>query len=469
MAVVTCLADIAEKVKIDEAPWKAFLVLLGDPADPEELAGIPKDMFIKYVTDFEFKVAENAHKLTPVQVGRMSKCYDAISDKLTKGPFAVGPVPSTGAAKTDVPETAVKLAHIMNEALEGYVIRPSNEVVNKLLTVYQSRCGGMPREQVEPTADQLGGLLQVLNSGSAPYADFSLWGPQGRRALKKLIHSAALYDPNTGKWVQKSLRGPPNFQSWLKSWNVFKVAMIMLGQASSASLEAYEEKIRTVATEDFPAQCWFLVYQADVRARSEYWDKFLRITQLEQSKKAIDGFDADMPWDYVIRFSVDDDLQRSRTWWEKELTRKCDGYLNGTLSHSQVIDDGSTLLLSSPPEWSNKRGGGPSSEPRPPKRTRPHKDQRFRGPAAQARTEAASPETAIVPFVAHEEPWWWAGSRGKGGDHQQQQNNQNQHPSKGGKGDGKGKGKGEGKGKDKGKGDGKGKGKTNGKGQHKGK
>ena len=71
----------------------------------------------------------------------------------------------------------------------------------------------MPREQVEPTADQLGGLLQVLKSGSAPYADFSLWGPQGRRALKKLIHSAALFDPNTGTWVQNSLPGPPNSQS----------------------------------------------------------------------------------------------------------------------------------------------------------------------------------------------------------------------------------------------------------------
>ncbi len=391
----------------------------------------------------------------------MAKCYDAINDKLTSGPPAVGSAPPTGVAKTDVPETAVKLAHIINEALDGYVVRPKNEDVNKLLLVYQTRCGGMPREQIEPSADQLGGLLQVLKSGSAPYADFSLWGPQGRRALKKLIHSAALYDPNTGKWVQKSLRGPPNFQSWLKSWNVFKVAMIMLGQASSASLEAYEEKIRQVATEDFPAQCWFLIYQADVRARSEYWDKFLRITQLEQSKKAIDGFDKSLPWDYVIRFSVDDDLQRSRTWWEKELTRRCDGYLNGTLSHSQVVDDGSTLLMSSPPVWANKRGGGPSSEPRPPKRIRPYKDRRNPKNAPHARRSI--PSTAIVPFGTHDEPWWWAGNRGKGDDHHQQQDNQNQHQSKGGKGDGKGKGKG------KGKGDNKGKGKASGKGQQKGK
>jgi hypothetical protein len=86
MAVVSCLADIAASVKMEDAPWKAFLVLLGDPVDHEELAGIPKDMFIKYVTDFEFQIDENVTKLTPVQVGRMSKCFDAINDKLTSAP-----------------------------------------------------------------------------------------------------------------------------------------------------------------------------------------------------------------------------------------------------------------------------------------------------------------------------------------------------------------------------------------------
>ena len=85
--------------------------------------------------------------------------------------------------------------------------------------------------------------------------------------------------------------------------------MIMLGQASAATLDAYEAKIRQYSTEDFPVQWWFLIYLADVRARSEYWDKLLRVTQLEHAKKAIDGFDPDLPWDYVIRSSIDEDVQ----------------------------------------------------------------------------------------------------------------------------------------------------------------
>merc|ERR1711966_251715 len=152
--------------------------------------------------------------------------------------MGVSPEPPLGVkkqdiAKTDISETAVKLAHIINETLDGYVIRPKNEEYNKLILLYVTSCGGLPRDEIEPTADQVGALLQVLTAGQAPYADFSLWSPRGKRALKKLIHSASLYDPNTEKWVQKNLRGPPSFDGWLKSWPVFRVAMIMLGQSSA--------------------------------------------------------------------------------------------------------------------------------------------------------------------------------------------------------------------------------------------
>ena len=80
---------------------------------------------------------------------------------------------------------------------------------------------GLPRDEIEPTPDQIGALRQVLDTGSAPYVDFSLWGPHMKRALKKLQHSATLYDPTTLRWVQKSLRGPSSFDVWLERWDVF--------------------------------------------------------------------------------------------------------------------------------------------------------------------------------------------------------------------------------------------------------
>ena len=91
MAAISCLADIAMKVKMDDAPWGELLIVLGDPVDHDELAGIPKDMFIKWVTDFEFNKDTKATKLTPVQVGRMAKCYDAINNKLSAPPPRLAP------------------------------------------------------------------------------------------------------------------------------------------------------------------------------------------------------------------------------------------------------------------------------------------------------------------------------------------------------------------------------------------
>ena len=139
-----------------------------------------------------------------------------------------------------------------------------------------------------------------------------------KRALKKLQHSAYLWDHNAGRMILKNLRGPPSFEVWLKCWDVFKTAMVMLEQASTSSLEAYEATNREYSTEQY-SRCWFLIYIADTRARSEYWDKLLRWTELENSKTPIAGFSKEKPWDYIIRRSVSDECQKSQSWWTKEL------------------------------------------------------------------------------------------------------------------------------------------------------
>ena len=96
-------------------------------------------------------------------------------------------------------DAGVKMAHIVNESLDGYVQRPLNEDFNKFMLTYATRCGGLPRDGIEPTPDQVGALQQVVATGMTPYVDFSLWGRHMKRALKKLQHSASLFDPNTGK------------------------------------------------------------------------------------------------------------------------------------------------------------------------------------------------------------------------------------------------------------------------------
>ena len=338
---------------------------------------------------------------------------------------------------------------MVNDTLEGYVTRPTNDDMTKLLLVYQTRCGGLPRDEIEPTPDQIGALRQVLDSGAPPYVDFSIWGPHMKRGLKKLQQSATLFDPGTSKWVQKSLRGPPSFDIWLKCWNVFKVSMIMLEQASTASLDAYEARIRELASETCP-HCWFLVYQADTRFRSEYFEKVLRATEMDHASSHVPGFDKATPWDFVIRQAVNDELPKTMAWWNKELTRKCDGYINQTMSYTQVTDDGSTLLVSGAGHDWGKRLAAPGA-----KKDWTPKKQRKGGKGAQSpggQSSGYAQERESQPRATSGQNGWPKGDKGG--------------KSKGGqeaKGKGKGKDKGKGKGKQDDKGRGKGdKGKGNG-------
>ena len=107
MAASTCLADIANTVAMDPAPWDNLLIELGGPADLEELASIPKDILVKYVSDFEFKVGEDTKKLSLVQVGRMSRCHDTINKTIAKAPLSVSPAPPLGGTKPDTAKTDI--------------------------------------------------------------------------------------------------------------------------------------------------------------------------------------------------------------------------------------------------------------------------------------------------------------------------------------------------------------------------
>ena len=85
---------------------------------------------------------------------------------------------SSPAANSAASDASIKLAHIVNDTLEGYVIRPNNGDMTKLLLDYHTRCGGLPRDSIEPTPDQIGALKQVIDSGAPPLMSVSAFGDQ---------------------------------------------------------------------------------------------------------------------------------------------------------------------------------------------------------------------------------------------------------------------------------------------------
>eukprot|EP00969_Alexandrium_andersonii_P317416 14023334-Alexandrium_andersonii.AAC.1 len=75
--------------------------------------------------------------------------------------------------------------------------------------------GHYPSEDIEPTQEQLSAVDQLVRSGSLPYVDFSLFGPRGKRAERKLSHVALSFNMAPGTWIRQEQPGPPNVEAWV--------------------------------------------------------------------------------------------------------------------------------------------------------------------------------------------------------------------------------------------------------------
>ncbi len=79
---------------------------------------------------------------------------------------------------------------------------------------------------------------RVAKAKQASYVDMAVWVPFGRRAMRAGKFRACLPVGN-GEFIAKEIPGPENFTQWQASWRLFAVAMVMLGFADMAHLDAY--------------------------------------------------------------------------------------------------------------------------------------------------------------------------------------------------------------------------------------
>ena len=61
-----------------------------------------------------------------------------------------------------------------------------------------------------------------------PYVDLAIFGPHGARLQRKMKLQGQKFTSD-GKLGPIEIAGPPDLETWLLSWGVFKVAMLMLG------------------------------------------------------------------------------------------------------------------------------------------------------------------------------------------------------------------------------------------------
>jgi len=149
-----------------------------------------------------------------------------------------------------------------------------------LFAAYRYERGEFPHQDMEPTHDQISAVAQIIRSGSSPYVDFALFGPHGARLLKKLSLISFSYQPAVGEWKRAELPGPPDLATWWKTWLVYECTLLLLKEVKPERLRLYGEHIRKLV-DTYGEEVWFLIYQADVRMRSEEFDRLRRHLELE--------------------------------------------------------------------------------------------------------------------------------------------------------------------------------------------
>ena len=179
-----------------------------------------------------------------------------------------------------------------------------------MYTRYKTKFGDHPSPDVEPTADQLSGLAQLLKSGSLPYTDFSVFGPHGLRSLRRSVFTSYMLNSATGEWSKKEQPGPDSLQAWEKAFRTFKVSMLLLEAADSERLEGYMEFIKDQHSQ-FGPEGWGIIYRADVRMRSEFQERIRR--KLEESPSF--GYTRASPWSAIYASTI-----RESEFWTREVT-----------------------------------------------------------------------------------------------------------------------------------------------------
>ena len=174
--------------------------------------------------------------------------------------------------------------------------------------------GDKLEEEEDVTDQQLAALNKRVNlQGMAPYVDFSVWLPFGRKALKS--QKFRTYFPlGDGSYLMKDLPGPQSFQQWLVSWRVFKTGAIMLGALSLASLQLYERAIEKLVMQ-WP-RVWGLICAAEDKARAERLEKLRRRFDADEkaSRQAPIDWDSTHPWTCCFR-----ELALDEEFWNEQV------------------------------------------------------------------------------------------------------------------------------------------------------
>jgi len=173
---------------------------LGNPVNIGDLAFVSFSDLEDVLRDLQVPALSSdvpERSLNPVERARARRALAGAVAYETARPASSSASASTG-APAPAASKKTKLSSLVDITADAELVKVSDATIRNMYVDYCTVRGDHPHEDIEPTDEQLSALHQLIVSGSAPYADFSIWGPHGRRMLKRMVLSAHSYDVSTG-------------------------------------------------------------------------------------------------------------------------------------------------------------------------------------------------------------------------------------------------------------------------------
>ena len=317
-ADVTAAADA---LRVDKETREALYEGLGGEPSWADLASVPRAAWEEVVAALEAGPLQNGRLERLRRAARVRAGYAPGDPRRPTAPEPASAAPGGAALQAGGPPQrdptegpsghraggrAVKLSSVLDQTLDAPLVPIPPADVRALFASYRAKRGAYPAADIEPTHDQLAALRQVVAADAPPYADFAVFGPHGRRLLQRLAFTSFVYNPD-GSWQRRELPGPPTFEAWWSSWRVLRTALLLLDVVDPEHLDNYGEHVRALNLR-YRQEAWFIVYTADVRMRSEHFERLRRVleerfTAAGQSA-ASSGFDPKRPWNAVFAEAV---------------------------------------------------------------------------------------------------------------------------------------------------------------------
>ena len=310
----------------------------------------------------------------------------ATPDAQPSGITATQPAPPGSAEGASASEPVVKLSTVLDPTIDAPLVRLKLQLVRRMFSDYKDTFGAEPAEDAAPTEEQVSAVQQLPGCDRFLYACLSIYGPYGKRMLVKIVYLAYFFMPD-GSWQKRELPGPPSYEHWWQVFRVFRITLLLLKAVPPELLDNYIDMVKRFANTYGP-RAWFLVYQAEVRMRSEHFERLRRIAERTHDAATTAGgkseYDPAKPWATVFAMAVG---AETKTWWEDNLHRDAVLFLANVRSAAAITDDGTVQpALDAPasvrPADVPNQGDGAATVKPPPKK-RPPKAQPARPPPQQ--------------------------------------------------------------------------------------